>query len=133
MSIDAIGDFLTIIRNGLLVSKPFVLAPHSSLKISLAGILKEEGFIRDFVVLEDADSSVKKSIKVFLKYVDGESVIHEIKRISKPGRRHYSSMDGVKPVIGGLGLSILSTNRGVLSNKKAKELNVGGEILCTVW
>lgn len=131
MSIDAIGDFLTIIRNGLMVSKTFVVAPYSKIKLDLAKILKEEGFIRDCVVLEDDPK--KKAIKVFLKYVDNESVIHELKRVSKSGRRFYSGSKTIKPVIGGLGLSILSTNRGLMSNNKAKELNVGGEVICTVW
>jgi len=131
MSIDTIGDFLTIIRNGLMVSKTFVVAPYSSLKFEIAKILKEEGFIKDCVVLEDDPQ--KKAIKVFLKYVNNESVIHEITRASKPGRRYYTGATKIKPVIGGLGLSILSTNRGIISNKKAKELNVGGEVVCTVW
>ena len=131
MSVDTIGDFLTIIRNGLMVSKPFVVIPYSKMKFEIAKILKEEGFIKDCTVLEG--DSVKKAIKVFLKYVDNESVIHEITRISKPGRRCYSGSTTVKPVIGGLGVSILSTNRGIMSNRKAKELNVGGEVICTVW
>lgn len=131
MSVDAIGNFLTIIRNGLMASKPFVLAPHSKLNVSIAQILKEEGFIRDFVVVDS--ESAQPSIKILLKYVEGESVIHEITRVSKPGCRYYSSIKNVKPVIDGLGISILSTNRGILTNKKAKALNVGGEVLCTVW
>jgi small subunit ribosomal protein S8 len=131
MSVDAIGNFLTIIRNGLMASKPFVLAPHSKLSMSIAQILKEEGFIRDFVVVDS--ESAQPSIKILLKYVEGESVIHEITRVSKPGCRYYSSIKNVKPVIDGLGISILSTNRGILTNKKAKALNVGGEVLCTVW
>ncbi|MFC1841696.1 30S ribosomal protein S8, partial [Candidatus Dependentiae bacterium] len=131
MSIDAIGDFLTIIRNGLMVSKPFIVAPHSKLKFEIAKILKEEGFIKDCIVLED--DSHEKMMKVFLKYVDNESVIHEISRASKPGRRYYSGASKLKPVIGGLGVSILSTNRGIMSNRKAQELNVGGEVICTVW
>jgi len=131
MSIDAIGDFLTIIRNGLMVSKPFVVAPYSKLRLEIAKILKEEGFIRDCVVL-DEDSN-KKAIKVFLKYVDSESVIHEIDRVSRPGRRQYVGSSEIKPVIGGLGISILSTNRGVMTHKQAEELKVGGEIICTVW
>ena len=131
MSIDTIGDFLTIIRNGLMVSKAFVVAPYSKSKFEIAKILQEEGFIKDCVVLED--DSDKRAIKVFLKYVNNESVIHEITRASKPGRRYYTGVTKIKPVIGGLGLSILSTNRGIISNKKAKELNVGGEVICTVW
>jgi len=131
MSIDTIGNFLTIIRNGLMVSKTFVVAPYSKLKFEIAKILKEEGFIKDCIIIEDDPQ--KKAIKMFLKYVNNESVIHEITRVSKPGRRSYSGATKIKPVIGGLGLSILSTNRGLISNKKAKELNVGGEVICTVW
>ncbi|BDC34332.1 30S ribosomal protein S8 [Candidatus Dependentiae bacterium Noda2021] len=131
MSVDVIGNFLTIIRNGVMASKPWIVAPYSKVKLDLAAILKDEGFIRDFHVVES--DSVKKEIKVFLKYVNGESVIHEIKRISKPGRRDYVGAKAIRPVIGGLGLSILTTSHGVISNRKAKELGVGGEVLCTVW
>lgn len=130
MSIDAIGDFLTIIRNGLMSSKSFVVAPYSNLKFDLATILKDEGFIRD-VAIVDHDS--KKSLKIFLKYVNGESVIHEVTRISRPGRRDYKGADYIRPVIGGLGLSILTTSKGIVSHKKAKELGIGGEVICTVW
>ena len=130
MSIDAIGDFLTIIRNGLMSSKLFVMAPYSNLKFEIANILKDEGFVQDVAVVED-DS--KKYIKVFLKYVNGESVIHELTRVSRPGRRDYKGTAYIKPVIGGLGLSILTTSKGVVSHKKAKELGIGGEVLCTVW
>lgn len=131
MSIDAVGNFLTIIRNGLMASKPFVVAPHSKLSVSIVQILKDEGFIRDFIIQDE--EQVQPNIKLFLKYVNGESVIHEITRISKPSRRKYAGIKNVKPVIGGLGISILTTNRGILTNKKAKELGVGGEVLCTVW
>lgn len=131
MSIDAIGNFLTIIRNGVSASKPSVMVPYSKIKHEIASILKEEGFIKDFAISDEG--SVKKKINVFLKYSNGESVIHEIERVSRPGRRNYAGSNSVKPVIGGLGISILSTNRGVLSNKKARELNVGGEVICTIW
>jgi len=131
MSIDAIGNFLTIIRNGTMVSKPSVVAPYSKMRHAIADILKEEGFIRDAFVIEQENN--KKALKVILKYVDGESVIHAITRISTPGRRVYTNIEQVKPIIGGLGLSILTTNSGVLSHKRAKELNVGGEVICTVW
>lgn len=130
MSIDVIGDFLTIIRNGLMSSKLFVVAPHSKVKAEIADILKNEGFIKDFAI---TDEDGRKSIKVFLKYVGGESVIHDLKRISTPGRRSYKGAANVKPVIGGLGLSILTTSKGIISHKKAKELGVGGEVICTVW
>ena len=92
--------------------------------------MKNEGFIRDF---QAYDKDGKKFLKLVLKYVDGESVIHEITRISTPGRRVYSSIKNVKPVIGGLGLSILTTNQGIITHKKAKELGLGGEVLCTIW
>ena len=132
MSIDSIADFLTIIRNGVMVSKSFVTAPYSKMRHSIAQILKNEGFITDFVIL-NADSDAKKTLKVVLKYVDGESVIHEIQRVSKPGRRVYVGNKEIKPVIGQLGVSILTTSRGVIANKQAKKLSVGGEVICTVW
>lgn len=131
MSVDCVGDFLTRIRNAILVSKSSVVVPYSKMKYSIALILKEEGFIKDFI-LEEVDA-IKKNIKISLKYFAGESVIHEIKRISTPGSRVYSSIATVRPVIGGLGLSIISTSQGVMSHKKAKQNNVGGEIICTVW
>lgn len=97
----------------------------------IARVLLEEGFVKDVAIIEDASSH--KNIKITLKYVGGESVIHELSRVSVPGRRVYTGATSVKPVIGGLGVSILSTNKGLLTNKKAKELGVGGELLCTVW
>ena len=133
MSIDAIGNFLTIIRNGIRVSKSFVVAPHSKINVEIARILKEEGFIRNFATV--ASEGVKKDIKVFLKYVDSESVIHEITRVSTPGRRVYSKINEIKPVVGGFGISILSTSRGLMTDKQAKNpsLKIGGEVLCKVW
>lgn len=132
MSIDAVGNFLTIIRNGLMVSRPFIVTPLSKLNVSIAQILKDEGFIRNFVVEKNEDNS-RAFIKIFLKYVQGESVIHEITRMSTPSRRKYVGSKNIKPVIGGLGVSILTTNKGILTNRKAQELKVGGEVLCTVW
>lgn len=129
MSVDSIGNFLTIIRNGVKVSLPFVIAPHSKMNKAIGKILLDEGFIRNIEEVEDG----KKFLKVTLKYVDGESVIHDLQRISKLSRRSYTGVDSIKPVIGGLGLSILSTDRGVLSHKQAKKLGVGGEVICTVW
>ena len=131
MSIDAIGNFLTIIRNGLMVSKPFVVAPYSKMNEAIAQILKNEGFIRSVAVTQEDEH--RKQLKLFLKYVDGESVIHELSRVSKPSLRKYAGAQSVKPVIGGLGISILTTNKGIITNKQAKELGVGGEIICTVW
>ena len=130
MSQDSIGDFLTIIRNGLMRSRPYVCAPYSKLKFDLAGILKNEGFIKDAIAEEE---SGRKQIKVFLKYVDGESVIHEIKRESTPGKRLYTKVHELKPVVGGLGVSILTTSQGIFTNKKAKSKSIGGEVICTIW
>lgn len=131
MSVDTIGDFLTIIRNGIMASKRQLRIPYSRLKNEIATILKDEGFIKDFTV--EAEEGSHKFLLVSLKYFKGESVIHEIKRVSTPGRRIYNGIAKFKPVINGLGISILSTNQGVMTNKKARQLNVGGEIICTVW
>jgi small subunit ribosomal protein S8 len=136
MSIDTIGDCLTIIRNGLQRAKPFVAVPYSGLKQAILETLKDEGFIRDFAMLGEGD--VKKTLKIYLKYVDGESVIHEITRVSTPGCRRYAQVatkghHAIKPVIGGLGVSIVTTSRGIMTHKKAKALGVGGEVICTVW
>jgi small subunit ribosomal protein S8 len=136
MSIDTIGDFLTVIRNGLKRAKLFVIVPHSGLKQAVLETLKAEGFIRDYAVVDEG--SAKHYLKVFLKYVRGESVIHEITRISTPGCRRYAQVTTqghhkIKPVIGGLGVSVLTTSKGVMTHKKAKALGVGGEVICTVW
>lgn len=131
MSIDTIGNFLTIIRNGIATAKPYVFVPYSQLKQQVAAILLEEGFIRD-VLVEGEDVSSRR-LKIMLKYVDGESVIHEICRKSTPGLRLYRGSQDIQPVIGGLGVSILTTNKGIMTNKRAKALNVGGEVICTVW
>lgn len=130
MSKDVIGDFLTIIRNGIMRSKPFVSAPYSRMKHAIAENLQKEGFIKDVTV---EGEGVDKTVKVILKYVDGESVIHEIDRSSRPGRRIYTAAKGIKPVVGKLGISILTTSKGVITDKKARELGLGGEVLCTVW
>lgn len=130
MSRDVIADFLTIIRNGTRSAKQVVDAPYSVAKHAIADLLKSEGFIRDVVVVEDDG---KKKLRLYLKYVDGESVIHEIERVSRPGLRSYTGIKSIRPVIGGLGLTILSTNQGILTNKQARDRNVGGEVLCTIW
>jgi len=131
MSKDSIGDFLTIIRNGIMRSKQYVDVPYSGIRSELAKILREEGFINEFTVIDK--DSLRRDIRIFLRYVDDESAIHEIKRESRPGRRLYARTHELKPVIGGLGISILTTNLGVMTNKRAKELQVGGEVICTVW
>ena len=131
MSVDVIGDFLTVIRNALMIYKRSVVVPSSKCKVGIAQVLKDEGFIRDFKI--EQDTIGKKFLQIFLKYVDGESVINEITRISKPGRRHYERSKKIIPVVGGLGISIVSTSKGVMTDRKAKKMFVGGEILCHVW
>jgi small subunit ribosomal protein S8 len=131
MSVDTIGNFLTVIRNGLLVSKRSVQIPHSNMREAIAQILVDEGFVKRFEV--DASDKNKPQLTVHLKYVNGESVIHELTRVSSPGRRQYSKIKNVKGVIGGLGINILTTNAGVMTDKKARKLSVGGEIICRVW
>ena len=131
MSIDSIGNLLTIIRNGIKVSKPFVIAPYSQMNNAILQILKEEGFIKDAIIEEDG--SVRKNLKIFLKYVDGESVIHELDRVSLPSRRNYSRSKEIKPIIGGLGVSIISTNLGLMTDKIAAKKGIGGEVICKVW
>jgi small subunit ribosomal protein S8 len=132
MSIDSIGNFLTILRNGIMVSKLVVAARHSKMNVEISKILQQEGFINGYEILE-ADGH--KTIKVSLRYVDNESVIHALERVSKPSRRVYTTSKNIKPVVGGLGISILSTNRGVMTSKQAREesVNLGGEIICKVW
>lgn len=130
MSVDSIGDFLTIVRNGLMASKRSVVAPYSKVKNAIAQILSKEGFINGFEILEEDG---KKYIKVNLRYVKGESVIHAIERISKPGRRVYEKSAVLKPVVGKLGIAILTTDKGIITDKQARDLSVGGEIICTVW
>ncbi|HEV2601667.1 MAG TPA: 30S ribosomal protein S8 [Candidatus Babeliales bacterium] len=130
MSIDVIGNFLTIIRNGIMASKSFVVIPSSKMKFEIGLVLKKEGFIRDCQVLEEQGKQV---IKIVLKYAGGESVIHEITRVSSPARRFYAGTHEIKPVIGNLGVAILTTNRGILTHKQAREFGVGGEVICTVW
>ena len=128
---DPVADYLTRIRNGQARLKKFVDIPCSNLKKRISYILKEEHFLRDFIEIKDGKQNM---LRVFLKYdYDKNPVIHGIKRISKPGCRIYVSSDNLPRVLNGLGISILTTSRGVISNKKAKKLSVGGEVLCHVW
>ncbi|MBD3231540.1 30S ribosomal protein S8 [Candidatus Dependentiae bacterium] len=131
MSVDVIGDFLTVIRNALMVYKRFIVVPCSNFKLGIAKVLKDEGFIRDFA--KEEDSQGKPRLKIFLKYVDGESVINEISRISKPGRRRYERGNNITKVVGGLGVSILSTSHGIITDKQARKMGIGGEVVCHIW
>tara|TARA_B100001750_G_C15146517_1_gene417409 strand:+ start:38 stop:433 length:396 start_codon:yes stop_codon:yes gene_type:complete len=129
---DPIADFLTRIRNGFLAQKRWVDVPSSSLKKRIALVLKEEKYIKDFFFISDGGN--KEFIRVFLKYdYQGKPVIENIKRVSRPGLRVYVGAGEAPRVLDGLGISILSTSKGVLSNKKAIQLGVGGELLCEVY
>jgi len=131
MMTDPIADMLTRIRNALRIERPHVDIPSSKLKVGIAEVLQREGYIWDFEVIEQAPQNL---LRVNLKYgPNGERVIQQLKRVSKPGRRHYSSTKDVPEVLDGLGISVLSTNQGVLSNREAHSKQVGGEILCSVW
>ncbi|MEC7760110.1 MAG: 30S ribosomal protein S8 [Candidatus Neomarinimicrobiota bacterium] len=128
---DPIADMLTRIRNAMAVDKRFVDIPSSNMKKRIAFVLKEEKYIEDFMFI---NNGVKSSVRVLLKYdYHGKAVISGIERISKPGLRIYVGQNQIPRVLDGLGISILSTSKGVISNKAAKRLGVGGEILCNVW
>ena len=128
---DPIADMLTRIRNGMAVDKRFVDIPSSNLKKRIAFVLKKESYIEDFMFIQDG---VKNSIRILLKYDrHGDAVITCIERVSKPGRRVYVGGDKIPRVLDGLGISIMSTSRGVVSNKVAKRMGIGGEVLCNIW
>ena len=127
---DPIADMLTRIRNANAVMHEKVDVPHSNLKDRLAEILKEEGYIANYKVVTDGN---KKNIRVYLKYDGKERVIKGIKRISKPGRRVYSSVEDMPRVLSGLGIAIVSTSKGLVTDRVARRENVGGEILAFVW
>lgn len=127
---DPIADMLTRIRNANAVMHEKVDVPHSTLKDKIAEILKEEGYIANYKVVTDGN---KKNIRVYLKYDGKDRVIKGIKRISKPGRRVYSSVEDMPRVLSGLGIAIVSTSKGIVTDKVARRENVGGEILAFVW
>jgi small subunit ribosomal protein S8 len=133
---DPIADMLTRIRNGLLIQQAAVAMPNSKLKVAVAIILKEEGYIEDFEVIE-GEKPYLATLRVKLKYV-GERrfrrpVITGLQRVSRPGRRMYTRKQNIPWVLSGMGISILSTPKGVMTGHRARQLNIGGEILCKVW
>ena len=128
---DSISDLLTRIRNGVKTKKKEINVPSSRLKVEIAKILKEEGYIKNFKVIDDSKQGV---LNVALKYgEDGKSVISDLRRISKPGCRIFCTKDSVPKALDGLGLVIVSTSKGVLSGRKCEELGAGGEVLCSIW
>ncbi|MDY0166674.1 MAG: 30S ribosomal protein S8 [Thermoguttaceae bacterium] len=131
MMTDPIADMLTRIRNAVRIERPHVDMPLSKVKRGLAEVLKREGYIWDW---EELQATPCHYLRIHLKYgPNGERVIRSIRRISKPGRRVYSGATALKPVLGGLGISIISTSRGVISDREARQRKLGGEILCEVW
>jgi small subunit ribosomal protein S8 len=147
MMTDSIADMLTRIRNANRIESPAVDMPSTKVKVTIAQVLKDEGFVLDYQVgkltkAEDGrttfqtevESTDKKVLRVFLKYgPDGERVIRRIQRASKPGRRLYLGHKELKPVLQGMGISVVSTSRGVMSDRKARAERLGGELLCYVW
>jgi small subunit ribosomal protein S8 len=148
MMTDSIADMLTRIRNANRIESPAVDMPCTKVKITIAQVLKDEGFVLDYQVgkmvaneqgrqvFEPADEAgdKKKVLRVFLKYgPDGERVIRRIQRASKPGRRLFCGYKELKPVLQGMGISVVSTSRGVMSDRKARAERLGGELLCYVW
>jgi small subunit ribosomal protein S8 len=128
---DPVADMLTRIRNSIRNKRKSVRIPKSRLKIGIAEVLKKEGYIDGFDLVEEG---VQGAIEIKLKYgPDGEIVINKIERQSKPGRRLYGGIGDLKPVLNGLGIAVLSTSKGVLSDREARRQKIGGEILCTVW
>jgi small subunit ribosomal protein S8 len=133
MMTDPIADMLTRIRNAVRIEHPEVAMPLSKVKRGLAEVLKREGYIWDWHEAEE-EGAPAKQLSLQLKYgPNGERVIRHIKRVSSPGRRVYSPADRLRPVLNGLGISIISTSRGVISDREARQRNLGGEVLCEIW
>jgi small subunit ribosomal protein S8 len=133
MMTDPIADMLTRIRNAVRIERPQVNMPSSKVKRGLAEVLKREGFIWDWTE-EEIEAVAGKQLRIELKYgPNGERLIQHIKRVSKPGRRVYSRAVELRPVLNGLGISIISTSRGVISDREARQRKLGGEVLCELW
>jgi len=127
---DPLGDLLTRIRNGQRAKKDSVLSPSSKLRVRVLDVLQREGYIRGY---SDEEMGPAKGVRIELKYFEGEPAIKHVARVSKPGRRVYSGATGLPRVMNGLGITIVSTPRGVLSDAEAREQNVGGEVLAEVF
>ncbi|MEN2986596.1 MAG: 30S ribosomal protein S8 [Thermodesulfovibrionaceae bacterium] len=131
MITDPIADMLTRIRNSLKVKADKVDIPASRMKIEIAKILKEEGFIKSYKIIKDKKQGI---LRINLKYTaNGDSVISDLRRVSKPGRRVYVSKEEVPYVMGGLGIAILTTSQGILTDKECRKRGIGGEVICYVW
>ena len=126
---DPLADMLTRIRNAQMAEKSVVSMPSSTLKVAVAKVLKDEGYIADYQI----SSEIKPLLSIELKYFEGRPVIEEVKRVSRPGLRQYKSSEDLPKVRGGLGVSIVSTNKGVMTDRAARAAGVGGEVLAFVW
>ena len=126
---DPLADMLTRIRNAQMAEKAVVSMPSSTLKVAVAKVLKGEGYTADFQI----SSEVKPQLTIELKYFEGRPVIEEVKRVSRPGLRQYKAVEDLPKVRGGLGVSIVSTNKGVMTDRAARAAGIGGEVLCTVF
>ena len=132
MQTDPIADLLTRIRNAAHAKHARVDVPASKLKVEITRILKEEGYISTYKLVEE--NKTRRVLRVFLKYTaDRRSVITDLRRVSRPGSRRYSGALGVRPVVGGMGINILTTPKGVMTGRAARKAGVGGEVLCEVW
>ena len=128
---DPIADLLTRVRNAMTARHDRVDIPSSKVKVAIVRILKEEGFIKNYKVIKDNKQGV---VRVFLKYNENNKpIIKGIKRVSRPSRRTYVHADGIPPVVSGLGVAIISTSKGVMTDKEARRQNIGGEMMCSVW
>ncbi|MEZ0374790.1 MAG: 30S ribosomal protein S8 [Candidatus Sericytochromatia bacterium] len=127
---DPISDMLAQIRNALLLNKESIEIPHSKIKKEISRVLKENGYLAEFI--EVSDDKFKK-LKLILKYTRGKTVIQGLKRISRPGRRQYVKKDDLPYVLGGMGIAILSSSHGIITGQQARRLNTGGEVLCYIW
>ena len=128
---DPVADMLTRIRNANMVKLQKVDIPSSNLKVSIANVLKQEGFIKNYKVISD---NLQGILRVYLKYIDDkDSVINEIKRVSKPGGRVYVKSEDIPVIKSGLGVAVLSTSKGVITDNAARKAGLGGELICTIW
>ncbi len=131
MHTDPIADMLTRIRNAIAVGHNHVAAPASKMKVAIAGVLREEGYIQGYDITKDRPQPM---LRIWLKYTeDGEPVITALKRVSKPGCRVYTGKAELPRVISGMGIAVVSTSKGIMTDKKARRLGIGGEVLCYVW
>ena len=127
---DPISDFLTRIRNAVKAKKKFVDIPSSKMKEGLADIMKQTSFIKDYNIIED---SKQNTLRVHLKYIDGTPSITGLKKISRPGLKNYVSNDNLPRVLNGIGIAVISTSKGLLTDKQARKEAVGGEVICHIW